>query len=502
MTIYKAFEEAKNGTMIPLFLSGKTMESRYNPQRDAENLFNSINQKSRFFLVFGIGSGIFIELLSKNIPDARIIGLELYSDDLTFLLQSERIKKLSESSEISFVSLDQLQEKILQNYLPAKFGELCIVEQRAWVIENSSHITLINKVLNKALGIIKADYSVQSHFGKIWTSNIMNNCKLAESNSLYNFENSIHKELNKTAVIIAAGPSLDKTVSMLVQNNTRNNYYIFATDTAGQTLIKKGITPDVIVSIDGQSVSYNHFITKEKKQNSKTIYAFDLCSNSSAVRHLFEAGSKLMFFSSGHPLSTAINSCNSNYFPCFFSGAGTVTITALDMAVQAGFKKILLLGADFSYPYGKAYASGTYLDILYNQKSSKLTETEKIFLSLMFRTELINNEDNIKTTEILNAYKLSLENYLAEKKISFKKENGIYYLECHTNNTSEEMFKKEEVPFSLKNFFKKIQSASADEIEVIFLPYIAWLRKNSEYKDLSYKELLKLALESIVRYNI
>ena len=501
MIVYKSFEEAKNGTMIPVFLSGKTMESRYNPQRDAENLFNSINKNARFFLVFGIGSGTFIEILAKNIKDAKILALEINSEDIDFLLQNQSVKNLSDNSNIKLVSLDQLEEALLENYLPAKFGELCIVEQRAWVAENPKAIPSINQILKKTIGIIKADYSVQTHFGKIWTSNIMNNSSLAEKYSLYNFNRNIKNHLNKKAVVVAAGPSLDKTISLLTRTNSRDDYYIFATDTAGQSLLKKGITPDVIVSIDGQSVSYNHFITKSSDEK-KSIYAFDLCSNSSAARHLFEAGSNVMYFCSGHPLSRAINSCNNNILPFYFSGAGTVTITALDMAIQSGFKEILILGADFAYPDGKAYAAGTYLDILYNQKSSKLAESEKNFSALMFRTELIENIKKTKTTEILDAYRLSLESYLTDKGIIFNKENEVYYLKNPSAKLSADNNSSKENTFSLKAFFEKIKSSKAEEIEVIFLPYIAWLRNSKEYKDLSYEELLKLALESIVRYNI
>ena len=93
MQIYKGFEAAKNGTQIPVFVSGRTMESRYNPQRDAENLCNSINEES-FFLVLGIGSGLFISLLTQKFPHAKIIGLELYDEDINFLMQQKLLQKL------------------------------------------------------------------------------------------------------------------------------------------------------------------------------------------------------------------------------------------------------------------------------------------------------------------------------------------------------------------------------------------------------------------------
>ena len=68
-----------------------------------------------------------------------------------------------------------MQEILLQNYFPAKYGDLQIIEQKPWIIENQKKLTEIKEVIQKTLGIISADYSVQAHFGKIWTSNILNN---------------------------------------------------------------------------------------------------------------------------------------------------------------------------------------------------------------------------------------------------------------------------------------------------------------------------------------
>ena len=511
MSIYKSFEEAKNGTKIPVFLSGRTMESRYNPQRDAENLFNTINSDSKFFVITGIGSGVFIELLNQKIPDAKIIAFEQTQEDINFLLQSDIVKKLNSNSLITLTDLSNLESVLTQNYLPAKYGNLQIIEQRGWINENQDKIVEINNLLKKTLGVISADYSVQAHFGKIWNSNILNNCKLAEQYSLYSFSDDNTAIINKTAVIIAAGPSLDRTLNILSDIKDREKYFIISTDTAGQTLLKKNIVPEVIVSIDGQSVSYNHFLHNKNNQPSgpsagpsAPVYAFDLCANASAARHILEAGNKVMYFCSGHPLSSAINESNKNSLPFLFSGAGTVTITCVDLAVQSGFKNILILGADFSYHKGKSYASGTYLDTLYNQSSTKLKETEQTYSKLMFRTELQEVSKEIKTTHILDAYRMSLEKYLLSKNISFTKENDIYKLECKAPVTdlTKGLFTPAITNFSLKTFINKLKTLEPQDIEIILLPYIAWLRNNENYKNKTYEEFVKLALDSIVSYNI
>lgn len=497
MRIYKNFEQAKNGTLIPVFQNGKTMESRYNPQRDAETLCASISEGYSFFLVIGIGSGLFIQKLSERFPDAKIIGLEIFNEDINFLKESETVKKLLNNKSVFLTGIESVEKTLIENYLPAKYGELKIIEQKVWISENSEYIEKINRILQKAIGIISADYSVQAHFGKLWNFNILNNAKLSEkyqnniSSKITNFISEDY--LSKTAVIVAAGPTLDKTISILYQ---REKYFIISTDTAASSLKKHSITPDVIISIDGQNVSYNHFM-----KNQSSLYAFDLCANSSAAKHIIDEGGKVMFFCSGHPLSSAINASMNNSFPFLFSGAGTVTITAVDFAVQAGFENILIIGADFSYINGKAYAGGTYLDSLYNKASTLLSPAEKNFCKLLFRTELKFIDDRY-TTDILEAYKLSLEKYLSNLNISFYKKDDIYFL----NNKSHKDFshKSQHTPcnFSLSAFFNKIKTSTAEESEILLLPYAAWLRNQEKYKNLPYNDLLKLAFESIVRYNI
>ena len=499
MTIYKEITETKSGHKIPVFLSGRTMESRYNPVRDAENLLKTINDAADYFLVLGTGSGIFIKLLADKYPHAKILCLELYEEDLAFLSQLESIKELKKNPDILFTSLKQLEQNLIQTYLPARYGNIKIIEEKAWLNENSRKIAEINSVLQKTLGIISADFSVQAHFGKIWLSNIINNSKLAEKNNTSLKEVFTPDSLKKIAVIIAAGPSLDKNIFLL---SKREHYFIISTDTASQSLIKNKIIPDIIVSIDGQSVSSNHFILSDAYNTKNILYAFDLCANDSAARHMLEGGNKVSFFCSGHPLASAINISCGSPLPFLFSGAGTVTITAVDLAIQAGFEKILILGADFSYSDGKAYTSGSYLDSLYNKNSTKLSGSEQNFSKLMYRTELISLCENIKTTEILRAYKKSLEEYLTSKNVSFNKADDIYELKPLDIKASSFETIKSAADFTLKPFSKKLSELKPEETEILLLPYIAWLRNNPSYKNYTYNELVKLAFNTIVSYNI
>ena len=101
------------------------------------------------------------------------------------------------------------------------------------------------------LKAISRDYSVQAHFGKIWMRNILLNLSSFSANP------EIHCDTHRTAAVIAAGPSLDQTAGMLAAK--RDSYYIISTDTAYGSLLRRGLTPDAVVSVDGQHISTTHF---------------------------------------------------------------------------------------------------------------------------------------------------------------------------------------------------------------------------------------------------
>ena len=496
-SIYSQIITAKNGTPIPVFTSGKTMESRYNPERDAQNLLDTItieNDAPGFFLVTGIGSGLFINLLSNKYPQAKIVALENSDIDIDFLSELESVNKARQNQNIIFATIENLFDTLIQNYLPARYGTFKVIEQKPWLLENQKQASVINETVNRAIGIVSADYSVQAHFGKLWLKNILENAALCENIS-FDFPYPSKEELCKTAVVAAAGPSLEE---FLEQNkNHFEDYYFIATDTAFSTLSKYGITPELCVSIDGQNVSYNHFLGDT---NRKTSFCFDLCANSSAAKMLCDSGSPVFFFCSGHPLAAAINNFGKHFLPVLFSGSGTVTITAVDLSLKLGFKNLIVPGADFSYPDGKTYSRGTYLESLYNKSSNKIKPSEHTFCTLMYRTPLTELSENRKTNQILNAYKTSFETYLLQNQVSFKTENGVYKLISTGTNT--QVHFSSEPSFSLKAFLKYFSESKISDVEVLLLPYIAWLKKSDNYSNANYEELVKLAFNTIVSYNI
>ena len=507
-SIYTQIIESRSGCKIPSFASGRTVDSRYDPQKDSLRICQGIKEQTKFVIITGIASGILIGTILENRPDIFILAVEKSETELEFLKQLELIGELEGNERVCFCTMNTLQKKILELYVPAFYGNLEVIEQRGWIEENKDLVTLLQTSIQKAIGIVSADFSVQSHFGKLWQHNIMSNLKMLDKAVPLP---DVKTHLNKTAVILGAGPTLEKKIPEL-QNN-RSSYYIISTDTALSILCNNSLCPDCVVSLDGQNVSGTHFIHTKPADLANTVFLFDLTANPGAVRKAALLNGKIVFFISGHPLSKYINkNLNCSLFE-LFSGAGTVTICALDYAIKCGFTDIRIFGADFAYLDGKAYARGTYLDTLYNSHSSRIITPEKQFDRLLFRTPLNRLTQTRFTTDILEAYRISLEQYLADKKISFVRKDDSYILQ----NTSEPLQLQnttDRVEYSellVKEISKRILTA-ADKPKVpsIFnqlsleqiclLPLISWLRFYDNIKEADFSFYLKKAAAYFEKY--
>ncbi len=419
---YTQIIDAKDGNKIPL-KNQIAFHSKYNPIREAQSFANQLSE-SKVFIVLGLCGGYHIEEIFKKFPESKILAVEETEDDFNFLKEIPCIKKLAENPKIYFCTLKNLGEKILNIYKPAIDGNISITALRQW--ENAFPQTAeeARNKIQDALKILAADFSAQSHFGKIWQKNIFENLKTAGELKINVNEIFTRIPTDKCAAIIAAGPSLDDSITELREN--RKKYYVIATDTAFQILIKNGIKTDAVISVDGQQISYNHYFYKESEPpNDGPLFIFDLCANPSAVRRVQKSTKKIIFAETGHPLSQYASKFTGQ--PSFIhldAGSGTVTIAAVSFAEAVGFTKLKLYGADFCYQKGKTYAKGTYLDSLYRKNEDRLSNSETMYDRLLYRTDLKILSENIFTTEILTSYKESLNNFLSEK--SFFKNLEIF----------------------------------------------------------------------------
>jgi hypothetical protein len=408
--VYTSIMTAKTGLPVPVFANGHTMHSRYDPEKEAAQTASSITDRCLFFLIAGIGGGYLLKIIRMLYPGSTILAAENSAEDIEFLKNIPTFAEICSDPHIIIFPVEKTAESLQRYYLPSIYGSMQIIEQKSWAVENLSGITEFRRQTETASRALSADFSVQAHFGRIWQRNIIMNLRQALDSPQYSFP------VEKTALIAAAGPSLDFTISHIQEN--RRSLYVVATDTAYGSLVKRNIRCDAVVSIDGQEVSHNHFMGGNPSAD--TLFIFDLCANPAAVRAARQNGCRVIFIQTGHPLSLYASSYSAHKgkkpFPPLESGAGTVTMAAVDFAAKAGFSSIIAVGADFSYLNGKAYMKGTYLDMLYNSRSRRTATSETFYDSLLFRTPLIPYNNHVRrfTTGVLESYEASFEKWICK----------------------------------------------------------------------------------------
>ncbi|WP_407427819.1 6-hydroxymethylpterin diphosphokinase MptE-like protein, partial [Treponema sp.] len=341
MTEYFKIIEAKDGNLIPVCRNTDTnteisIQSKYNPVREAESFVSQINIPASFFVVLGIGAGFHILKLLQKFPESKILAVELSDNAINFLSGLPSFNEISNNKSIQITSISNLETMLLSLYKPAIHGNLSLISLRQWETVFQNDTEKAKKIINNSIKLLSADFSVQSHFGKIWQKNILSNLSIAEKTK--NWEEISKKiqndvKLKKTAAIIAAGPSLNENISELKQN--RHKYFIIATDTAFSSLLKQNIKSDAVISIDGQQVSHEHYLEILPEN---TLYIFDLCASPSSVRKALKFSKNVLFIQTGHPLSQYASYFEGNQnFLNLEAGSGTVTIAAASFAQKAGF---------------------------------------------------------------------------------------------------------------------------------------------------------------------
>ena len=170
--IYNQIITAKNQDKIPLFIDGRSIHSKYNPRNEKI----AINQEAGFIIILGIGAGWHILNAIKELPkDCFLVAVEADIESLEFCKQFEAVKILMSKKNIALCTAQNIENVILNNYIPALYGNLFVAVQRAWETECSELCSKIKISIQNVLKQISADFSVQSHFGKIWQRNIFLN---------------------------------------------------------------------------------------------------------------------------------------------------------------------------------------------------------------------------------------------------------------------------------------------------------------------------------------
>ena len=354
--------EAKSGDVI-LRYNNLLLHDDIDPQEEAMDLFKrlSSNDKQNINVIFGLGLGYLFKRFTMS-AKGRII---VYEPNLDILRVTLEIVDFSEELSRDLVVLVDCFDDIEKNFerLYVYWTEITLSFLESYLNLYPDLIPQLAEDLGFLKGLYSSNYKNLIHKIRLWTSSGLNN--LGEVMNNMELESLRGKFIDKPAIIVSAGPSLDKAIDTLKEN--KDKAVIFCVGTSIKTLLKHGITPDFLVIV-------------EHNDCSEQIAGIDI-SNMNLILHpsthnkFHKSNAKRKF--NYYPNNDFLNKWLAEIIDIpleDYHNKGTVSLCALFSTMIMGCNPIILVGQDLAYIDGRCYSKDSaYKDFkcIYNEQSEK-----------------------------------------------------------------------------------------------------------------------------------
>lgn len=399
-----------------VFKDGKSifLHSAYDPEKEANALINEIKKETEkdldLVFIFGIGAGYLINAFKKlniNIaviePSIKFFNLlidnfkldKILGDNITFFIGGDDIEDIEKF--ISLTNTKKVKFFITRSYATLFNEEALFYQQKVLSIVDKKIIN-INTI---------------SRFDKLWAYNIASN--VAEISTHYGVSRFFDKYKNIPAVIVSAGPSLEKNIKKLKE--MKNKALIIAVDTAMKPLFSHNISPHFIITIDPQKKNSKYF---------RNVYFKDsvLIAESSVDKEAIDSFNGAVYFiNSIFPLAKYFMEELGNRGD--ITTGGSVSTAAYDFAIRIGANPIIMVGLDLSFPNYQTHIKGSYHEENFFTEIYKLDSYDSRIYKVLIAGNL-REEKNIYNEKVWTDSRFDMyKNWYEEQCLKYKK-NKFY----------------------------------------------------------------------------
>ena len=416
---YNTYEIIKKNSTIVL-------GSKYNYERTMEQLFSKLKDinENTVIIIYGLDSGEYLERLSKLVTYNNKVLIIEPIECIAEKYKDERYKNfniISTKDIDTYINNNLIDINNIKNVRFHCFGNY----GRAFKDEYEIFV----KRLNELTVNITLNINTINKFKKVADFNVMGN--LMEINNSYTFKDWEGIYRGATALVVSAGPSLDKNINELLKYKDKlDNYVIIAGNRTVKPLIENGIIPDFVCAIDPQDVVYDMV----KDYFSYKIPLVYIENTNNKLIKLTE-GIKL-FGSQGLALLLGNRILNK---PSKFYTGGSVAHLQTDVAVKLGCESIVFLGQDLAYTFDKRHSNSTE-----NKIDLKPTKASTLYVKDVY-------DKDISTEFSLNHFRIYLEEYIKQVK---EIKNVQFINSSYGANIDGAVFKELEEVLKENNFMK------------------------------------------------
>jgi len=328
------------------------IHSKYNPQRESLRILETYDLKADHIVVLGVGLGYLVEKVARLKQNtARLLilepNVEIFLSSMYYLNWKEI---LSYENVYFYIGFDKAElSKVINNYLDfSQFDKIEIIslpsEERLFkeVFDN------IRYIIDNEIKTMFYDFKTRLAENYSTGNNILKNLKYIIKTRRVKYLKNRFKDY--PAIIVGAGPSLDKNILYL--NKINNRAVIIAVDTALKPLLKAGIQPHFTVVADPSYKNYLHLLGTEKKVENFLI------TETSIANEVYKKFYNRIFTTTiGKPIFRIIEDIIGEYGE--LNAWGSVISLAINFAIFLGLNPIIFVGQDFAYTDLRNHCRGT-----------------------------------------------------------------------------------------------------------------------------------------------
>lgn len=328
------------------------INSVFDSQAEHEELFKSLDEDVEVIILIGLGDGSVFDYIKNRVNKIKhLIVIEPYLDMFKLFLENYDVKKVFKN--LGNISL--VVNKTPEDACTLVFDLIKGINYKVNVVAQLSYYLLQPMYFQSFAEQFKIGYR-----SKLSMFATLNNSRYKWLvNTIYNFnEVNITSEIlydylkGKPAIIVSAGPSLDKHIDKLVE--LKDKAIIIAAGSAIKILSKKGIKPHLRVAIDA---GINHDIYDDKfyeeSEEVPLLYASQL---NYKILPKYK-GHKLYMLLTTDLIGQYFSKKRINELKSVSSGASVVH-SAFSLLSAAGCEPIIFIGQDMCFYDDNLYAEG------------------------------------------------------------------------------------------------------------------------------------------------
>ncbi|WP_100401663.1 motility associated factor glycosyltransferase family protein [Bacillus sp. FJAT-42315] len=317
------------------------LHSKYDPLKEAVKWVGGIDQEklqTKELMVIGCGVGYHIRALRQVCPNKKIAVYELNSHFYDWIVQTGEMDDLLKDENITFLVVRSNID--LSNFANELKEEMIIFKPSLKIVDDRfremAH-TLENYLIQERTMKDQRKDLIENFYG---------NSQLGDKGI-----RALNLKYSNKAILVSAGPSLTKQLSLLKQVAMSEKFIIGCVGTAFIPLIRFGIKPDFVMIADPKEVIAEQLDIEQDK----IPLLYLSTANSKAVMNY--RGPRFIIWQKGFLL--AETEAGKRNEPLIATG-GSVATCLLDVLVTLGAKSIALIGQDLAFTDQKSHAENTH----------------------------------------------------------------------------------------------------------------------------------------------